>query len=370
MPRPQTSDGSISRPGTGARAFNHDRPPSVSPSMLAKTSRSNSPWKEVASRKLAFKDKHNVMLAVLDATADAILAPGSSPNGELALELSPATAPTIRSTPGAGVVSRRGKPSQWDQHASSRSVGVRALQQLAARHTVVKAEKAECEAMAHQVAQQQQHHLERIAGLEHQCGELAVSLAAAQAQVREAAAREKEKDQLQARAIDVLKQTKAQEARGLLVKLEKQRAAQTATKAALGSSEERLLDAEDERELLRRRVKELEDDLSQMQARAALLEIAVQEADRDISNMDRNFYAARERLSSVSLSQCIYAAGSLLYSNVFRLQALYVFLNVQYLGCRLCSGTAMYPMNIDSTPACIDKECCWGACCYRSTHMC
>ena len=84
-------------------------------------------------------------------------------------------------------------------------------------------------------------------------------LAAAQAQVREAAAREKEKDQLQARAIDVLKQTKAQEARGLLVELEKQRAAQTATKAALGSSEERLLDAEDERELLRRRVKELED---------------------------------------------------------------------------------------------------------------
>ena len=270
MPRPQTSDGadgSISRPGTGARAFNHDRPPSVSPSMLAKTSRSNSPWKEVASRKLAFKDKHNVMLAVLDATADAILAPGSSPNGELALELSPATAPTIRSTPGAGIVSRRGKPSQWDQHASSRAVGVRALQQLAARHTVVKAEKAECEAMAHQVAQQQQHHLERIA-----------------------------------RAIDVLKQTKAQEARGLLVELEKQRAAQTATKAALGSSEERLLDAEDERELLRRRVKELEDDLSQMQARAALLEIAVQEADRDLSNMDRNFYAARERLSSVSLS--------------------------------------------------------------------
>ena len=132
------------------------------------------------------------MLAVLDATADAILAPGSSPNGELALELSPATAPTIRSTPGAGVVSHRGKPSQWDQHASSRAVGVRALQQLAARHTVVKAEKAECEAMAHQVAQQQQHHLERIAGLEHQCGELAVSLAAAQAQVREAAAREKD----------------------------------------------------------------------------------------------------------------------------------------------------------------------------------
>lgn len=304
MPRPQTSDSSISRPGTGARAFNRSRPPSVSPSMLAKTSRSNSPWKEVASRKLAFKDKHNVMLAVLDATADAILAPGSSPNGELALELSPATAPTIRATPGAGV-SRRDKSSQWDQHASSRMVGVRALQQLAARHTVVKAEKAECEAMAHQVAQQQHHHLERIAGLEHQCGELAVSLAAAQAQVREAAAREKEKDQLQARAIDVLKQTKAQEARGLLVELEKQRAAQTAAKAALGSSEERLLDAEDERELLRRRVKELENDLSQMQAQAALLEIAVQEADRDISNMDRNFYAARERLSSVSLSPCL-----------------------------------------------------------------
>ena len=55
---------------------------------------------------------------------------------------------------------------------------------------------------------------------------------------------------------------------------------------------------------------------------------------------------------------CVKAAGLLLYSNVFRLQALYVFLNVQYLGCRLCSGTAMYPMNIDSTPAYIDKECC------------
>jgi len=268
-----------------------------------------------------------MLMAVLDATADAMLCRPQSPtkhgtkisNVSDALEIynvvddeshdSSAHRPSspLTSSQAQKAHDRAMSPassprpvSAWERHANARSVGVRALQSLAARHTQTIAEKEQCEAMALEAISVQQDLAQRVEELDTSQRALAAKLRHAHTQIREAAQREKDKDREHARAIDMINKTKAGEARGLMKEIDRFRNASQLAHHSLNSSELALVATEQDKSGQEEKVRKLELANTQLLAQAAHASSVGQEAERNLAIMDDNFSVARAKLKSVS----------------------------------------------------------------------
>ena len=100
-------------------------------------------------------------------------------------------------------------------------MGVKALKSLAARHTQTLKEKEECEAIAMEALAVQQKLQSSVVALEERRSKLASEFTTVQGKLREAAQRERDKDAQNARSIDLINQSKAQEKRALMVEIDK-----------------------------------------------------------------------------------------------------------------------------------------------------
>ena len=135
--------------------------------------------------------------------------------------------------------------------AEARSVGVKALKSLAARHTQTLKEKEECEAIAMEALAVQQKLQSSVVALEERRSKLASEFTTVQGKLREAAQRERDKDAENARSIDVINQSKAQEKRALMVEIDKYKNVCSLSKMAQASAEQQLLATEDDRAQLK-----------------------------------------------------------------------------------------------------------------------
>jgi len=271
-------------------------------------------WRQTARRKLELQDKEHMLMTVLDATADAILCRPHSPSlGGSALETNSTGALEIFVDHG-GVVpfaphdrAAESLPAQrlpeqevsWAARAEARSVGVKALRSLAARHTQTVKEKAECEAIALEALTAQRQLQASVVALEDRRSKLASEFTSVQAKLREAAQREKDKDAQNARAIDLINQSKAQEKRGLMVEIDKYKNANALSKMSQLSAEQQLLALEDDRAELHSRLQLLERHNTQLLAQAAAADSSLKEMERERQMMNENFELAREKLQSV-----------------------------------------------------------------------
>ena len=282
-------------------------------------------WKHNARRKIELRDKGDMLMAVLDATADGLLCRPHSPNGRQkrlnssgALEIFVDDVEQTVTGEGEGwsnlghsSSTDLGRPqaqpdtasprqrSAWHVHAQARSVGVKALQSLAARHTQTVVEKEECEAVAMQALSQQEQLATVIVELQDQRATLIANLRSAHAKLREAAQREKDKENEHARAIDLIVQNKSMEARALMVDVDRHCVAAQREKDKMSQLEQSLIAAEVDSSGLLQRVRQLEHANTYLLAESARGQLQLEEAQRDIKTMNDNFSVALSKLSSV-----------------------------------------------------------------------
>ena len=260
-----------------------------------------------------------MLMAVLDATADGLLCRPHSPTGRQkrlnttgALEIFVDDAEqTVTGELGRPSSTDLGRPqaqpdtasprqrSAWHVHAQARSVGVKALQSLAARHTQTVVEKEECEAVAMQALSQQEQLASVVMELQDQKDKLIASLRSAHVKLREAAQREKDKENEHARAMDLIVQNKSMEARALMVDVDRHCVEAKREKEKIVQLEQSLVAAEVDSSGLLQRVRQLEHANTYLLAESARAQLQLDEAQRDIKAMNDNFSVASSKLSSV-----------------------------------------------------------------------